>query len=374
MTVSINGTTGLVFNDASTQATAATGFGFKNRIINGDMRIDQRNAGASVTPTGGTYTLDRWTLAITQSSKLIFQQSSVAPAGFKNSLITTVASAVASPSSSDQFLYRQMIEGFNVSDLGWGTANAQPITVSFWVRSSVTGTFPVAVLNGSYNRSYVSTYTVNSANTFEYKTVTIAGDTAGTWATDNTVGINLSFALGTGSNRTTSSANTWAGSEFVSTTSSTNLLATSGATFYITGVMLEKGSTATNYDVRPYGTELALCQRYLPAFNSNNGFSGAYPVCNSFTSSSGASARNLFIFKVSTRVPPTGVSVSSASSFTYTNGIAGYNWSSVSFAFGSTESAIIDASLASSTGASGQGGYTYANTSTGQILFTGCEL
>jgi len=245
--------------------TQAQYTGFKNRIINPGMVIDQRNAGASVTPTGGTYTLDRWSLAITQASKLTIQQSTTAPAGFKNSLLTTVASAVSSPSASDQFLHRQYIEGFNVSDFGWGTASAQPITVSFWVRSSVTGTFPVAVLNGSFNRSYVATYTVNSANTFEYKTVSIAGDTTGTWATDNSAGINLSFALGVGSNRTTSSANTWQGAEYISTNTCTNLLATSGATFYITGLQLEKGSTATSFDYRDYGRELIMCQRYFQA-------------------------------------------------------------------------------------------------------------
>lgn len=284
MTVSINGTSGVTFSDASVQNTAATGFGFKNRIINGAMMIDQRNAGASVTPTGGTYTLDRWALAITQASKLSVQQTTTVPAGFKNSLSMTVASAVASPSATDQFLIRQLIEGFNVSDFNWGSANAQSVTLSFWVRSSLTGTFPVAFLNAGFTRSYVSTYTINSANAWEYKTVTISGDTTGTWATDNTAGVNVSFAVGTGSNRTTATANTWQGAEYISTSTSTNLMATSGATFYITGVQLEKSPTATSFDYRPYGTELALCQRYyqtdvttvaaIPSSSTNMIFSG----------------------------------------------------------------------------------------------------
>jgi len=283
------------FNSTLTvNGAAVSGFtGFKNRIINPGMVIDQRNAGASVTPTGGTYTLDRWSLAITQASKLTIQQSTTAPAGFKNSLLTTVASAVSSPSASDQFLHRQYIEGFNVSDLGWGTASAQPITVSFWVRSSVTGTFPVAVLNGSFNRSYVATYTVNSANTFEYKTVSIAGDTTGTWATDNSAGINLSFALGTGSNRTTSSANTWQGAEYISTNTCTNLLATNGATFYLTGVQLERGSNATSFEFRDYGRELIMCQRYYEISVSVS------------TGSSGGGWSSSIPFKASKRASPT---------------------------------------------------------------------
>jgi hypothetical protein len=264
MTMQINGTSGLVFNDASTQNTAAK-YGMVNRIINGDCRIDQRNAGASVTLTsGGTYTIDRWQGFEDTDGGITAQQSSVAPAGFTNSLLMTTTSADASLGASQYSLLRQPIEGFNTADLGWGTANAQPVTISFWVRSSLTGTFAGSLRNGAGNRSYVFTYSIAVANTWEQKSITVAGDTTGTWLTNTSTGIIVSFDLGTGSNFQTT-AGSWAAGNFWSTTGATSVVGTSGATFYITGVDLRKGTTgatAQTRDVRPYGTELALCQRY----------------------------------------------------------------------------------------------------------------
>ena len=261
MSVTINGTNGLVFNDGSAQNTAATGFGFKNRIINGAMMIDQRNAGASVTSSAnGTYFLDRWRNYQTANSKFSVQQSSTAPTGFTKSMLITSLSAY-SIGAGDILAMDCRIEGNNVADLAWGTASASPVTLSFWVRSSLTGTFGGAVSNSAGNRSYPFTYTINSANTFEYKTVTIAGDTTGTWLTDTGIGIELFFSLGTGSTYS-GTAGSWAGAQYISATGATSVVGTSGATFYITGVQLEKGSTATSFDYRPYGAELALCQRY----------------------------------------------------------------------------------------------------------------
>jgi hypothetical protein len=263
MTTTINGTTGITFNDASVQATAATGFGFKNRIINGAMVIDQRNAGAAITAGGSAlFPVDRFD-CFGQVADGVFtaQQSTNAPAGFKNSLVCTVTTADSSIGSAQFYLIRQSIEGFNAADLGWGTANAQTVTLSFWVRSSLTGTFGGAIRNSAQDRSYPFTYVINAANTFEYKTVTIVGDTSGTWLTDNGIGIRLDWSLGDGSARL-GTAGAWAGANYSGATGQVNLIATSGATFYITGVQLEKGSTATSFDYRPYGTELALCQRY----------------------------------------------------------------------------------------------------------------
>jgi hypothetical protein len=234
--------------------------GFKNRIINGDMRIDQRNAGGSVTvTTDGQYTLDRFKISQSQNSKFTVQQSTVAPTGFTNSLLVTVASAVT-PSGSDYFGLLQPIEGFNVADLGFGTANAQTVTLSFWVRSSLTGTFSGMLYNNAANRSYCFTYTINAANTMEYKTITIVGDTSGTWTTNNTTGLGVYWDLGSGTN--TGTAGSWQGTIVRRTSSSVQLIATSGATFYITGVQLEVGSVATEFDRLPYGTQLSLCQRY----------------------------------------------------------------------------------------------------------------
>jgi len=260
MTVSVNGTTGITFNDASTQNTAATGFGFKNRIINGAMVIDQRNAGASVTPTNGQYSVDRFACNLSAASKYSAQQSSVAPAGFTNSLLITSLSSY-SVGVNDYFLIRQSIEGLNCADLGWGTANAQTVTVSFWVRSSLTGTFGGALENSASNRCYPFSYTINSANTWEQKTLTIAGDTTGTWLTTNGIGIKVTFSLGMGSNLS-GTAGAWVGSEKISATGATSVVGTNGATFYITGVQLEKGTAASPFENRLYGTELQLCQRY----------------------------------------------------------------------------------------------------------------
>jgi hypothetical protein len=236
--------------------------GFKNRIINGAMVIDQRNAGASVTASADGYCLDRWKTYLAGGGVMTAQQVSTSPAGFINSALFTVTTADSSIAAGDVYGVQQMVEGLNCADLGWGTANAQTITISFWVRSSVTGTYTVSVRNSSDARSYLATYTVNAANTFEQKTITIAGDTTGTWLTTNGVGVRLWFDLGAGSTYT-GSAGTWSAGTLTHVTGTTNWIATNGATFYITGVQLEKGSTATSFDYRPYGTELALCQRYF---------------------------------------------------------------------------------------------------------------
>jgi hypothetical protein len=247
--------------DAGLLGTQAQYTGFKNRIINGAMMIDQRNAGASVTASADGYCLDRWKTYLSGGGVMTAQQVSTAPAGFINSALFTVTTADSSIAAGDVYGVQQMVEGLNCADLGWGTANAQTITISFWVRSSVTGTYTVSVRNSSDARSYLATYTVNAANTFEQKTITIAGDTTGTWLTTNGVGVRLWFDLGAGSTYT-GSAGAWSAGTLTHATGSTNWIATNGATFYITGVQLEKGSTATSFDYRPYGTELALCQRY----------------------------------------------------------------------------------------------------------------
>jgi hypothetical protein len=244
--------------------------GFKNRIINGAMVIDQRNAGAS----GNTsvYTVDRWVYVATQAAKGTWQQNAgsvTPPDGFKNYLGLTSSSAY-SVLSSDYFTFRQVIEGFNAADLGFGTANASSITLSFWVRSSLTGTFGVCFengLGGASARTFGATYTISAANTWEKKTITIAGDTSGTWASGNTGGLIVDFGLGVGSTFILPSNNTWTGSAtYLGATGATSVVGTSGATFYITGVQLEKGSTATSFDYRDYGREMIMCQRYYTQF------------------------------------------------------------------------------------------------------------
>jgi hypothetical protein len=236
----------------------------KNRIINGAMVIDQRNAGASYTPTGAQpYCLDRWKVDISQASKLTVQQDAGAvtpPVGFTDYLGVTSTSAY-SITSSDYFVLRQAIEGFNVSDLGWGTANAKTVTLSFWVRSSLTGTFGGALLNNGVNRSYPYSYTISSANTWEYKTITITGDTTGTWLVNNGIGMFVQFGLGVGSTFS-GTAGAWEGAYRFSATGATSVVGTNGATFYITGVQLEVGTQATSFEYENYTVTLQKCQRY----------------------------------------------------------------------------------------------------------------
>jgi hypothetical protein len=243
----------------------------KNRIINGAMVIDQRNAGASVTPTDAQYSTDRWVYRLSQASKVTAQQSSTAPAGFVNSLLTTSSSSY-SLAADDYFLIRQIIEGFNIADLGWGTANAKTVTLSFWVRSSLTGTFGGSLINSAINRSYPFAYTISSANTWEQKSVTITGDTSGTWLTTNGSGIQLQFGLGIGSTYS-GTAGSWAGTLYLSATGATSVVGTSGATFYITGVQLEVGSSATGFEYRLYNQELFACQRYAQRFGGDASYS-----------------------------------------------------------------------------------------------------
>jgi hypothetical protein len=241
--------------------SAGSPYGFKNRIINGAMAIDQRNAGAQITGAGNVYTVDRFLIQGSQTGKFNVQQVTDAPAGFINSLKFTVGTAV-SVGSGDYFIIRQAIEGLNVADLDYGLSTAKTTTLSFWVKSSITGLHSGHLTNASSARWYPFTYTISSANTWEYKTITIPGDTTGTWLKDNSVGIYVGWSLGTGSSNETT-ANAWSSSTGIGATGSVDVVATSGATFFITGVQFEKGSQATAFDYRPFGTELALCQRYF---------------------------------------------------------------------------------------------------------------
>ena len=267
MAITLDGTSGITTPTYAGTVTAEYSVpvtAFKNRIINGGMQIDQRNAGASVTVTAvpSQYTLDRWNAILSVTSKYSVQQITVAGATlpFTTAMLITSLSAY-SVGASEAFGFRQSIEGLNVADLQWGTASAKTVTLSFWVYSSLTGTFGGSIANSGFTRAYPFSYSIPVANTWTNISVTIAGDTTGTWLTTNGQGLNITWGLGYGSSLSGTSGVWNAGTAFMPT-GATSVVSTNGATFYITGVQLEKGTTATSFDYRPYGTELALCQRY----------------------------------------------------------------------------------------------------------------
>jgi hypothetical protein len=296
----IDGNIGFTSNLQTSALNGGPLAGTRNRTINGDMRIDQRNAGASVTPSSGsTYLLDRWYVYNSQASKFSAQQNAgsvTPPSDFANYIGITSLSAY-SVLAGDEFLLTQRVEGFNTSDLAWGTANAKAVTLSFWVRSSLTGSFGGAVKNSAANRSYLFSFTVNTSGTWEYKTITIPGDASGTWLTTNGIGISLGISLGTGSTYL-GAAGSWSGSNFDAPTGSVNLVATSGATFYITGVQLEPGTTATPFERRSFGQELALCQRYYQVFGDLN-------LTISGRSTNAATTVMPIVFRTTMRTAPT---------------------------------------------------------------------
>jgi len=294
---------------ADTNFAALGGYGFKNRIINGAMVIDQRGSGSSAAlSASAAYPVDRFACFTSSGSGNTGIRSTTVPSaqGFVNSLLITVGTG-ASPSASSFNQIGQIIEGFNIADFGYGGAGARTTTLSFWVRASITGTYCVAFLNSSAagtRRSYVAEYSISSANSWEYKTVTIVGDTAGSWNTNNTQGLQVYFDIGSGSDFQTT-ANAWGNGAYFRTSNQTDLIATNGATFYLTGVQLEIGSTATDFDYRPYTTEFQLTQRYYQAFYGNGGVS----LIARTNAGTGQGAWLSLILPVTMRAAPTGTKV-----------------------------------------------------------------
>lgn len=242
---------------------------FKNRIINGNMAIAQR--GTTFTGVSNLdYTLDRWQASVSTASKMSVTQNAgsvTPPAGFTNYMGLTVASAVTSLAAGDYYLLQQKIEGLNVADLGWGTANAKSVTLSFWVYSNLTGTFGGAINNSAQTRSYVFSYTISTANTWQQITVTIPGDTSGTWLTTNGIGLWLNWSIGTGSTYS-GTAGVWGSTLYNTVTGNTNVMASTANYWYMTGAQIEVGSIATGFEYVDYGTQLAMCLRYYEVATS----------------------------------------------------------------------------------------------------------
>lgn len=260
----------------------------KNRIINGAMVIDQRNSGSAFGTSINGYTIDRWAVYVSTTGKINGGQnynSVTPPVGFSNYLGFQSQSAY-SISSTDYFIIRHSIEGFNTADLAWGTANAKTVTLSFWVYSSLTGTFGGSILNGAQNYSYPFTYTISSASTWTQISITIAGPTSGTWVgATNGTGMMINLGLGVGSTLS-GTAGSWSANNYTSATGAVSVVGTNNATFYITGVQLEVGLNATNFEYRQYGTELALCQRYAQVFTNPNTQNVRFALAGNYSSGS----------------------------------------------------------------------------------------
>lgn len=344
---------------------------FKNRIINGGMVVNQYARGTFNISNGGAlsydYPADRFSFYKDQTGATVAaSNSSTAPTGFTNSVLWSVTTG-ASAGTADQCFIAQSIEGYNWADLAWGTANAKPVIFSFWVNTSVTGTYGVSFSNNAVTQVFVGTYTVNAANTWEQKTIAITGSTSGTWLTTTGIGLRIRFDMGSGTSFETATPNIWQGSYDSTVSGRANLTGTTGATFYLTGVQMEVGTVVTSFDWRSYGTELALCQRYLPAYKA----SAANELISMVQVANTNSYRAIIPYQVTPRVKATGLTVSSVGDF-YVNGNANVNPSAMVF----TDGSLVAGGILI-TGSGMTSGFTsvlYSNSSAAQLLFTGCEI
>ncbi len=344
--------------------TASPSLGRRNLIINGAMQVAQRGTSAVTATSSGVFTTDRFKCFQSSGStgSWTTEQSTDAPAGFSSSTKATVASTQSFSTGIAWQLVHQ-IEGNNFISTAWGTSSAKDVTLSFWVKSSVTGAYSVSLHNDGYTKNYVTNYSISSANTWEYKTIVVPGETSGTWLTTNGIGCSLRFNLGC-SDSLTGATGSWGSSLFLQGTGAVDWGSNSGATFYLTGVQLEVGSVATPFEHRSYGEELALCQRYLPAWN------GVQPISNAFFFSTTSVGTNI-TFPVPTRVPPSGIIVSNATHFRFDT-VSPYAISSLSFYDAGTKTALITG-VVSGAPLNAAGRFLATNSSS-QLLFTGCEL
>ena len=370
----IDGNSGLLANVSTSALNGGPLAGTRNRIINGDMRIDQRNAGASITPTtDGVFSMDRWKLRNSAASKFSAQQSSTAPTGFSKSLLIT-SLAATTPASGDYYAIQHIVEGYNASDLDWGTANAKSVTLSFWVRSSLTGTFGGSLTNYNNAQSYIFNYTISAANTWTQVVLPIAGPATGSWDSTNSGAFNITFALGMGSTFQ-STAGSWIAGNYFATSSATSVVGTNGATFYITGVQLEAGTVATPFERRSYGQELALCQRYYYRVVSNVADNNYARLSIFGQCASSTTAFAEVLFPVSMRTNPTSLQTTgTANNYSlFNSGGSGVVATALAFNAGSAHSGEVFVTVASGLVA-GNATVLIANNNTTAYLGWSAEL
>ena len=306
---------------AVTGDLTANNFAGRNKIIGGDFTTNPWQRGTSFSAiANAAYSADRWVVGYTTSAAQTASKAADAPTAAQAGTFTqhclslAVTTADTSIAAGDYFFTHQTIEGLNAASFGFGQAGTRYVTLSFWVKGTKTGIHCVALVNSANNRTYVAEYTINSTNTWEYKTITIPVDTTGTWLYTNGAGIDVRFSLASGSTFQTS-ADTWAAGNFLATSNQVNALDSTSNIFKIALVQLEAGSVATTFDARSVGTELALCQRYLYKLEADTADKGMGLVGQAY----GTTASILpFVFPVTPRTKVTGITISGATDFSLT--------------------------------------------------------
>ena len=304
--------------ETAQEARELVSAGRKNIIINGACTINQRfGSGTYNLASSGIYfPVDRFKSWAGGTGAFTIQRSDNAPPGFKNSMMFTVSTADTSIASTEYYTVQQRIEGYNVAHLGWGTSDAKPVTLSFWVKGDIPGKYGISFWPSGQNYNYVTHYNINTADTWEYKTITIPGATGGTWLTDTGTGFGIWWDFGVGTTYSTATTETWGPSGKFAPSDSLKMIKTNGAKFRMTGVQLEVGKNATDFEHRSYGEELALCQRYYETtyptgygeghdFNEVYPFANSHPVAFNFIASDDTISAQSYTFQVSKRANPT---------------------------------------------------------------------
>jgi hypothetical protein len=236
--------------------------GRRNLVINGEMQVSQRVGTTATATANGSYIIDRFRTHVLGGGAYTVQQVTDTPAGFKNAAKVTITTADSSIAAGDYYIMQYRMEGTDIGHLNCGTSDAETVTLSFWVKSSLTGNFGGAMRNAAADRNYPYLYNIAQANTWEKKSITLTLDTTGTWLA--TTGQGLVFMWDFGSGTTfQGTADQWQAGNFHSAGSQVKLIATNSSTWYVTGVQLEIGSTATDFEHKSFGEELSLCKRYF---------------------------------------------------------------------------------------------------------------
>ena len=374
----------LMKSETAQDARDLVSAGRKNIIINGDMSISQRGTSFAnpASTANGVYTLDRFSFQ-TSNTNYTVAQDTTGPDGFSRSLKVTMGTAT----TLDYMRLAATIEGYNFRGVKFGTPSAEHLTLSFWVKSSLTGTFAVGFRNGdnltaNIQTSLVTTYEIHNANTWEYKTVSIPPNTNGSvsWNTGIVMGMVIMWDLGDGTSRCpsiTSSINSvWQTSDNyypIGFDETVKLASTSSATWQITGVQLEVGKNATDFEHRSIGEELALCQRYFQRIGGEgSGGSADYNnyIASGFTDSNGSNFYGGANLKVSMRTSPTITFDGTISTLGYTHPGLGWAANSLAAYWSCPQSYVVRISSATAGGSTGYGAYARVQNNNSQLNFS----